>query len=200
MVPARGTSTGSVASSRPTTNATRYVLIGIVSPNRTATLPVTLPVPSSKMVRSISGPLEMAIRCGSTINVTSKTALKSGSSKHGNARRQSVACICDVAMTCSLPSASMYVLRYQPCSLSLSVPANVISMVVVPGSGALWMTSRSVPECSSNVASSPPTLTSVTSSSTALSTMLATVSLTVASMMTWPTKLAAARSGCSASV
>ena len=44
-------------------------------------------------------------------SVMPKTALKSGSSQHGNARRQSVACICVVAMTCSVPSSSRYVLR-----------------------------------------------------------------------------------------
>jgi hypothetical protein len=104
--PSRGTITGSVASSRPTTKATRYVLIGMVSPKRTATLPVGVSVPSWNSVRSTSGPLLTAIRCGSTMSVTSKTALKSGSSKHGNARRQSVACICDAAMTCSTPCSS----------------------------------------------------------------------------------------------
>ena len=96
----RGTITGSVASSGPTTTATRYVLIGMVGANRTATLP------SDCSVRSTSGPLLTAMRCGSTTSVMSNTALKSGSSKQGNARRQSVACICEVAMTCSLPSAS----------------------------------------------------------------------------------------------
>ncbi|MFT3853173.1 MAG: hypothetical protein QM733_10605 [Ilumatobacteraceae bacterium] len=99
--PARGTSTGSVASSGPTMKATRYVLIGIVSPKRTATLP------DSSSVRPTSGPLETASRSGSTTRVMSKTALKSGSSKHGNARRQSVTCIWLVAMTRSVPSAAV---------------------------------------------------------------------------------------------
>ena len=44
-------------------------------------------------------------------NVMANTALNSGSSQHGNARRQSVACICVVAMTCSSPSSSTNVLR-----------------------------------------------------------------------------------------
>ena len=44
-------------------------------------------------------------------SVMPNTALKSGSSQHGNARRQSVACICVVAMTCSVPAASRNVLR-----------------------------------------------------------------------------------------
>ena len=97
----RGTITGAVASSGPTTNATRYVLIGIVGAKRTATLPLAC------LLRSTSGPLLTARWAGSTISVTSKTALKSGSSKHGKARRQSVACIWLVAMTCWLPSASV---------------------------------------------------------------------------------------------
>ena len=100
--PSRGTITGAVASSGPTTKATRYVLIGIVSSNRTA----TFPVPSTVSVREISAPLETAKRSGSVTSVTANTALKSGSSKHGNARLQSVACICVVAITRSLPSAS----------------------------------------------------------------------------------------------
>ena len=99
------TSTGSVASSGPTTKATRYVLITIVSAKRTATLP------PGRSVRSTSGPLETASSAGSMTSVMPKTALKSGSSQHGNARRQSVACICVVAMTCSAPSSSRNVLR-----------------------------------------------------------------------------------------
>ena len=91
------TSTGSVISNGPTTNATRYVLIGIVSPNRTA----TRPSPASS--RAISGPLETAVSVGSITSVMPNTALKSGSSQQGKARRQSVACICVVAMTCSVP-------------------------------------------------------------------------------------------------
>ncbi len=85
------TSTGSVATSGPTTNATRYVLITIVSANRTATFG---PFGPDRSVRSTSGPFETAIRSGSMTRVMPNTALKSGSSQHGKARRQSVACIC----------------------------------------------------------------------------------------------------------
>ena len=99
--PVRATSTGAVASSGPTQKATRYVLIGIVSLNRTA----CLCVPSCGE-RWISSPLDTASSSGSTIRVTSKTALKSGSSQHGKARRQSVACICEVAITRSSPASS----------------------------------------------------------------------------------------------
>ena len=99
------TSTGSVASSGPTTKATRYVLITIVSANVTAT------VPSARGTRSISGPLDTASRCSATTRVMPNTALKSGSSQHGKARRQSVDSICVVAMTCSVPSSSLNVLR-----------------------------------------------------------------------------------------
>ena len=108
------------------------------------------------------GRCETASRCGSMMSVTSKTALKSGSSKHGNARRQSVACICEVAMTCSLPSASVYVLRYQPRSLSLSVPVNVISMA---GGAHLRRAVDDEPlggrRAARTVASSPSTFTDV---------------------------------------
>ncbi len=43
--------------------------------------------------------------------VTPNDALKSGSSQHGNARRQSVDSIWVVAMTCSVPASSLNVLR-----------------------------------------------------------------------------------------
>ncbi len=99
------TSTASVASSGPTTNATRYELITMVSVKRTAT------VPPGRSSRPASGPLETASRVGSITSVTPKTALKSGSSQHGNARRQSVACIWVVAITRSSPASSRYVLR-----------------------------------------------------------------------------------------
>ena len=59
------------------------------------------------------------------------------------ALRQSVDCICVVAMTCSTPFSSTNVLRYQPRSLSLRTPANVISMLVVPEPAPASMTSRS---------------------------------------------------------
>ena len=47
----------------------------------------------------------------STTRVISKMALKSGSSKHGKARRASVDSICVVAMTRSTPDWSMNVER-----------------------------------------------------------------------------------------
>ena len=90
------TSIGSVTSSLPTTKATRYELMIIVSAKRITVRP-------SATVRSISGPLEMAVSPSATSRVTPKTALNSGSSQHGNARRQSVDCIWVVAMTCCVP-------------------------------------------------------------------------------------------------
>ncbi len=44
-------------------------------------------------------------------SVTSKVALKAGSSKHGKARRASVDSIWVVAMTCSTPASSVKVER-----------------------------------------------------------------------------------------
>ena len=76
---------------------------------------VAPPLPGTTL-RSISRPFDTAVRSASTTSVTPKTALKSGSSQHGNARLQSVDCICDVAITRSVPSSSVYVLRYQPRS------------------------------------------------------------------------------------
>ena len=76
-----------------------------MSPKRTATLP------SGRCSRPTSGLFDTAVSAGSMTNVIANTALNSGSSQHGNARRQSVACICVVAMTCSLPSSSTNVLR-----------------------------------------------------------------------------------------
>ena len=80
----------------------------------------------------------MASRSPGATIVTAKTALKSGSSQHGKARRQSVACIWLVAMVCSTPSSSLKRERYQPRSLSFSVPAKAIdSRAPVPaGSGS----------------------------------------------------------------
>ncbi len=49
-----------------------------------------------------TGEFEMASRSGSTIRATSKTALRSGSSKHGKHRRASTDSNCVVAMVCSL--------------------------------------------------------------------------------------------------
>jgi hypothetical protein len=75
-----------------------------VSAKRTTVVP-------SRSERSISVLFEIAVRPDATSSVIANTALKLGSSQHGNARRQSVACICVVAITCSWPSASTYVLR-----------------------------------------------------------------------------------------
>ena len=78
------TKSGLVASIRPTTNATRYVDILMVSANcRTFLL--------FSMVSEIEEVLETAVSCGSMTNVVENTALKSGSSQQGKARRASVA-------------------------------------------------------------------------------------------------------------
>jgi hypothetical protein len=79
--------------------------IGIVSANRIRTLPS--PVDS----REISTSFEIASRSSRTTSVTPKTAFRSGSSQHGNARRASVDSNCVVAMTCGSPSSPVYVER-----------------------------------------------------------------------------------------
>ena len=53
---------------------------------------------------STTGEFEMASRSGSTIRVISKTALRSGSSKHGKARRASTDSNWVVAMVWVSPS------------------------------------------------------------------------------------------------
>ncbi len=78
------TNMGSVASNSPTTKATRYVDIGIVSANRTTFLP-----PSDDSERILV--FDTATWFEATTSVTEKTALKSGSSQEGNARLASVA-------------------------------------------------------------------------------------------------------------
>src|SRR6266508_4271750 len=75
------TSTASVSSSGPTTHATRYVDIGIVSSNRIAVFR------SPDGSRPTSGVLESATSPSSTTSVTENTAFRSGSSQQGNARR-----------------------------------------------------------------------------------------------------------------
>ncbi len=77
----------------------------MVSPKRTATFP------SGRSVLSISRVLDTARRSGGTISVSPKTALKSGSSQQGKARRASVASNWVVAMSCSSPASSVKVLR-----------------------------------------------------------------------------------------
>ena len=91
------TSTVSVISSLPITNATRYVDIFMVGANRMRCLSPTL---STLTI----GEFEMASRSGSTIIVTSKTALRSGSSKQGKQRRASTDSNWVVAMVWVSPS------------------------------------------------------------------------------------------------
>ena len=71
----------------------------------------TTTLPSSRGVRPVSAALEMAARSGSTTSVMANTALCSGSSQQGKARRASVASNWVVAMTRSEPSSSVKVLR-----------------------------------------------------------------------------------------
>jgi hypothetical protein len=131
--------------------------------------------------------------------VTSNTALKSGSSKHGNARRQSVGCIWLVAMTRSSPSAVRYVLRYHPRSLSLRVPVNANRTTTRPGATARCSTTRSVSASRWNSTGSPSTVAAEMSSSIAFMTISSCASITVASMATVPVNDAAPRSGSSTS-
>ncbi len=66
-------------------------------------------VPPSR-VSSSTGELEKAARPSSTSKVTSKTALRSGSSQHGKARRASVDSIWVVAIVLVSPPGSTKVL------------------------------------------------------------------------------------------
>ena len=66
----------------------------------------TRSVPSPTGVRDISAPLDTASRFESTTSVTPNVALRSGSSKHGKARRASVDWNWVVAMVCSVPSST----------------------------------------------------------------------------------------------
>jgi hypothetical protein len=88
--------------SGPTTKATRYVDIGMVSAKRMRTRP------SSRAERSSSGPLDTASRSSATSSVTPKTALKAGSSQQGKARRASVASNWVTAMRRVAPSSAVY--------------------------------------------------------------------------------------------
>ena len=54
---------------------------------------------------------DTAVSAGSMTSVVAKTALKSGSSQQGNARRASVASNCVAAIVCVAPPGSLYVLR-----------------------------------------------------------------------------------------
>ena len=146
----------------------------------------------------------MASRSPGATIVAAKTALKSGSSQHGKARRQSVACIWLVAMVCSTPSSSLKRERYQPRSLSFSVPAKAIdSRAPAPagsGSGRAKLT-RSYSSSWVHVSGSDvPSTVSVACSSTrsaALQTSSSAGSSTTSAMSTVPRNVAAGRSGSS---
>ena len=98
-------STGSVASSSPTTKATEVGRhadgVGEVDG------PSAVPSGSSRTMAQ----LDTAARPSATTRVTPKTALNAGSSQHGKPRRASVASNCVAAMVWAAPAASLYVLR-----------------------------------------------------------------------------------------
>ena len=110
---------------------------------------------------------------GSTTSVTPNTALKSGSSQHGNARRQSVDCIWVVAITLR---------RAVGVAVHAAVPAAELVVedaaeldgermgAVGHGPTPVLTNSRSVASSSRNVAGSPSSDTASISSSIALST------------------------------
>ena len=102
----RPTNTGSVASSSPTTKATRYVDMTIVSANRTAFVPGRGPGRVSR-----ARVFDTAASFSSTTSVAAKTALNAGSSQHGKARRASVASNWVAARKRKPPAASLYLLR-----------------------------------------------------------------------------------------
>ncbi len=79
--------------------------MGMVSANRT----VTFPSPAGS--RPISPAFDTASWSWGTTRVTANTALASGSSQQGKARRASVASICVVANTRSTPASSVNVDR-----------------------------------------------------------------------------------------
>ena len=170
----------------------------IVSAKRTTCLP------SARGSRPTSGPLEMASRSSGTTSVTAKTALKSGSSQQGKALRQSVACIWVVAMTRSRPSSSLKVERYQPRSLSFSVPRNVrVRRPSVPTgrafASAKLTRSRSVSSVQVNVCAAPSTsrvAPSITSSAE-LQTSSSVASSTRRVTQAEPVNAAVSRSGSS---
>jgi hypothetical protein len=76
----------------------------MVSENRTIFFPFST-------VWEATAVLEIAVNDGSTIKVVANTALKSGSSQQGNARRASVASNCVAAIEWVVPALSLYVLR-----------------------------------------------------------------------------------------
>jgi hypothetical protein len=93
--------TAGVASSSPTTKATRYVDMRMLSAKVTA----RRPGPAGDSL--ITAVLEMAARPSGTTSVTPKTAFAAGSSQHGNARRASVASNWVAAIVWAPPAASL---------------------------------------------------------------------------------------------
>ena len=154
-------------------------------------------LPSGVVSRCVSGPFEIAIRPSSTVRSTVNTAFMSGSSKHGNALRQSVDCIWVVAMTRSMPLSSTNVLRYQPRSLSFSTPVKVMAIETSPGATSARMTRRSVSSCRWNPHDSPFTVTAWICSSFAFTAISSVASTHSHAMTTVPVKLAVIRSGVS---
>ena len=69
----------------------------------------SVPLPSG--VREAWAPLDTASRSSETISDTPNVAFRSGSSKHGKARRASVDWNWVAAMVCSVPSSATRVLR-----------------------------------------------------------------------------------------
>ena len=139
----------------------------------------------------------MAIRPSATVSLMAKTALKSGSSKHGKARRQSVDCICEVAMVRTRPDSSVNVERYQPRNLSFRIPLKVSVILLSSDSsyGAVRM-SRSDSSCNSNGTSSPLMAALWMSNSMAFSTISVALNA-VTVILTEPVKVAASKSGVS---
>ena len=74
-----------------------------------AKLTAFLPGPAGASVATAA--FDTAARPSGTTRVTPKTALKAGSSQHGNPRRASVDSNWVAAMVCDTPAASLYVLR-----------------------------------------------------------------------------------------
>ena len=84
--------------------ATRYVDILMLSAKRTTFLPASMDSDAMDV-------FDTAVRPGSMTRVVANTALKSGSSQQGKARRASVASNCVAAIVCVTPAVSLYVLR-----------------------------------------------------------------------------------------
>ena len=126
-----------------------------------------------RVVRSISGPLETAMRPSATSRVTPNTALNSGSSQHGKARRQSVDCIWVVAITCWVAVVVDVGAAVEAAQLVVEDAARTRwPGVAVPASiGAAGVTiMRSVASSSDHAASVPSTVHEVIVNSAAFST------------------------------